>query len=84
VKGGAGRSTPGFCSTDVTGPRHVGAKRIDQCSRRLLVEQPRTRVFQLARRRIEILAAGDPLIANPDERGDEFAPLTLQLASRSQ
>ncbi len=59
-------------------PRNVRPHRIEQGPRGRFVEQPRVGVLQRAGLRIEILAAGNALVADFDQRGDEFAAFTLE------
>ena len=65
---------------DVTVHGTLRAQRLDAARRVVgFVEQPHVRVLELARLRVEILAGRDALIADPDQRRDEFASLALQL-----
>ena len=78
VNGGAGRSTPGFCSTPVTVQgTFARTASTNPCvavssSRRTAV------VLEGTGLRVEVLAGGDALVVDPNERGDELATLALQ------
>src|SRR5688572_112412 len=59
-------------------PWHVRAQRLDERGGRGLIEQPYVLVLQLARLRVEILAAGNAAVVQLGERRDEFASLAFQ------
>ena len=85
VNGGEGRETYGFTSTDVT--RKSALRSFCANSpRRLLVQQQQRRIFQLARRRIEIFSLRESARRRRHQRRPRIAcpPALANVASRSQ
>ena len=77
VNGGAGRSTPGFCSTPVT----VQGTFARTASTNFCVVGPSRRrtlvILEGPGLRVEVLPGRDALIVDANERGNELAPLAL-------
>ena len=86
VNGGAGRSTPGFCSTDVTVHGTLRAERLDERASSSASSSSRTFAFfsapVCASKSLPVATRSSP---SRDQRGDELAALALETcASRSQ
>ena len=59
-------------------PRDVGANGLDKRGCLFFPQQPRLFILQRARLRIEVLAGGDALITETDQRRDELASLAFE------